>query len=96
MTRIGDLYTTDEDFYYGDPGTIGMALCAIADEQRKLRLLKEYELGVLVGEDDGVLEVVAGRQHQVNGESRRPPARIGDVVYDEDQGTVDRSTDRTK
>lgn len=70
-------------------GTQELVLAHIADELRKLRVLREYELGVLTGEDDGLHLVVGTHQKRIGGGvfAGGIYAERGQIVWDEDLGS---------
>ena len=63
------------------------ALEVIAAELRRIRALREYELGVLTtnnyGDETEAIQIIAGKRIKVDAEEF---AEKGTVVYDEDQG----------
>jgi hypothetical protein len=76
--RVGDTFTDD----YDPRSYTDVALGAIANELRRIRLLEEYKHQVLVTEDpSGNLVVVAGEYHD--------DLRLeqGTVLYDEHTGS---------
>lgn len=84
-TRVGDTYTPYNPQHQPERFKAA-ALGAIADELRKLRLLREYELDVLVGDDgDSTLQVVAASSDDPD---HHKGALRGEPVFDEDQGAV--------